>query len=245
MICDWTIFAFPLNFLLALIWTCGWIWLWKKRRSCLVMRFMHSPKATLSSLLLMLGSCIWIGFTGNRDFTQSIFFIIILLYIQTVLLLVILRGWRTARGNIRWRFILLHAGLLLALGSGFWGAPDSSQMRVRLMSDQTTREAYFIDGTRGVLSYELTLKEFEAEYSPNHKPVHYEAVITVDNKEPVKITVNHPYNVRAGENIYLTEVSEYGCVFQIVREPWRVFALVGILMLIAGAFMLFIKGPRR
>lgn len=206
---------------------------------------MLSPSATISSISLLLGACIWIGFTGDRDFTQSIFFIIILLYLQTVLLLVILRGWRTAAGCIRWRFILLHAGLLLALGAGFWGAPDSSEMRVGLMRDQNTREAYFIDGTRGVLSYELTLKEFDATYSPNHKPVHYEAVIAVDNKEPVKITVNHPYNVRPGENIYLTEVSEYGCIFQIVREPWRVFALVGILMLIAGAFMLFIKGPRR
>ena len=52
-------------------------------------------------------------------------------------------------------------------------------------------------------------------------------------------------NVRFGEDIYLTSVSDEGCVFQIVREPWRYFALVGILMLIAGAFMLFVGGPRR
>ena len=53
------------------------------------------------------------------------------------------------------------------------------------------------------------------------------------------------YSMRLGEEVYLTSVSDSGCVLQIVREPWRYFALAGILMLLAGAFMLFIKGPQR
>ena len=69
--------------------------------------------------------------------------------------------------------------------------------------------------------------------------------MAVDGAVPVRITVNHPYSVRLGEDIYLASASEGGCVFQIVREPWRYFALAGILMLLAGAFLLFIKGPRR
>jgi uncharacterized membrane protein HdeD (DUF308 family) len=32
---------------------------------------------------------------------------------------------------------------------------------------------------------------------------------------------------------------------QVMREAWRYFTLTGILMLIAGAFMLFIKGPEK
>jgi uncharacterized membrane protein HdeD (DUF308 family) len=33
------------------------------------------------------------------------------------------------------------------------------------------------------------------------------------------------------------------CVLQIVREPWRHTALAGILLMIAGALLLFIQGP--
>ena len=57
--------------------------------------------------------------------------------------------------------------------------------------------------------------------------------------------VNRPYGVRFGQDIYLASVSEDSCVLQIVREPWRYFALAGIIMLLAGAFLLFINGPRR
>ena len=35
------------------------------------------------------------------------------------------------------------------------------------------------------------------------------------------------------------------CMLQIVREPWRYGAIVGIIMMLTGAFMLFVGGPRR
>lgn len=242
---EWIFFAFPLNLLFALIWAGGWIMLWKYRRESFVLRFMLSPASTISSISLLLAACLWIGFSGDRDFVRSIVFVCILLFLQTVLLLVTLRGWRLSDGTVRWRFLLTHAGLLIALGAGFWGAPDSFEMRVPLAKGETTRAGYFNDGHRGILSYEMTLQDFDSEYSLNHKPVHYEAHVSIDGADPVKITVNHPYNVRFGESIYLTSVSDNGCILQIVREPWRYFALSGILMLIAGAFLLFIKGPKR
>ena len=57
--------------------------------------------------------------------------------------------------------------------------------------------------------------------------------------------VNHPYSVKFGEDLYLSSVSENSCVLQIVKEPWRYFALAGIILILAGAFMLFINGPRK
>ena len=242
---EWTFFAFPLNLLLALIWTGGCLILWKYRRDSRLMRFLLSPAATISSIVLLVAACLWIGFSGDRGGVQSIVFLCVLLYVQSVLLLVTLRGWRRPDGVVRWRFLLIHAGLLLALGAGFWGAPDSSEIRVAIGKGETVREGYYIDGRRGILAYELTLKDFDAKYSLEHKPVHYEAIVSVDGADPVQITVNHPLNVRLGESICLTSVSDVGCVLQIVREPWRYFTLAGILMLIAGASMLFIKGPKR
>lgn len=240
----WTFFAFPLNLLLAILWAAVWIWLWKNRRESAPVRFILSPAATISSLILLLAACLWVGLSGERSFVQTVVFVGLLLYLQTVLLLVIVRGWRRS-GRVRWRFLLIHAGFLLAVGAGFWGAPDSSESRVKMGRGDTVREAYSLDGGRVVLPYELYLDDYVAEVSEDRKPVHYEAVIKIDGQGPVSVTVNHPYGVRFGEEVYLTSVSDSGCVLQIVREPWRYFALAGIIMLLAGAFMLFIKGPQR
>lgn len=242
---EWTFFAFPLNLLLALIWAGGYLILWKYRRDAPVVRFLLSPVSTISSISLLVAACFWIGFSGDRDFVRTLVFMCLLLYVQTVLLAVTLRGWRRTDGAIRWRFLLIHAGLLIALGSGFWGAPDSSELRVSVEKGESVHGGYYIDGRQGILAYELTLKDFDAKYSLNHKPVHYEAVVAIDGSDPVKIMVNHPYNVSLGESIYLASVSDTGCILQVVREPWRYFTLAGILMLIAGAFMLFIKGPEK
>lgn len=241
----WTFFAFPLNLLLALLWVCGWGWLWKNRPNCCVIKFILSPAATISSILLLVLACLWIGFSGNREFVQSVPFVLILLYIQTVVYLITLRGWKRADGKVRWRFVLIHLGLLLALGAGFWGSPDSTEMRVALNKGETALKAYRMDGSLSGLGYQIDLIDYKTETSAEGKPSHYEAIISVNNEESVKITVNHPHSVRFGEDIYLASVSQSGCVFQIVREPWRYFALTGILMLLAGAFLLFIKGPRK
>ncbi len=240
----WTFFAFPLNLLLAVLWATVWIWLWKNCPDSAPVRFVLSPVATISSLILLLAACLWVGLSGERRFVCSLVFVVLLLYLQTVLLLVIVRGWRRS-GRIRWRFLLIHAGFLLAVGAGFWGSPDSSEARVKIGPGETVREAAGFDGRRMVLPYEICLEDYIMELSENGKPVHYEAVITIDGHKPVSITVNHPYGVRFGEDIYLTNVSDSGCVLQIVREPWRYFALAGIVMLLAGAFMLFIRGPKR
>ena len=241
----WTFFSFPLNLFLAMIWIAGLVWLWKNKPSCALVRFLVSPAATVSSLILFLAMGIWIGLTSRTWVVWSIPFVLGFLYIQTVLFMVTLRGWRRPSGPVRWRFLLIHSGMLLALGAGFWGAPDSYELRVKSAKGTTTEVAYDKNGSLTGLGYELTLNDFKTEFSKSGQPSHYEAWVSVNGDDEAVITVNHPYNVRFGEDIYLTSVSDEGCVFQIVREPWRYFALVGILMLIAGAFMLFVGGPRR
>ena len=240
----WSFFAFPLNLLLALLWLVGWSMLWKNRQQSRLLKWLLSPTATIVSISLLIVAGLWIGFSGNREFVQSVPFVLILLFIQTVVLLITLRGFRR-NGHIRWRFLLIHAGLLLALGAGFWGCPDSSELRVRLVRGQETRNAYKMDGGVTSLDYNLRLDDYKIELSTDGKPYYYEAVVSIDGASSEVITVNHPYSVSLGEDIYLASASEGGCVLQIVREPWRYFALAGILMLLAGAFMLFINGPKR
>ena len=243
---DWTtFFAFPLNLLLACLWATGGIMLWKKKNHGPLVRLMLSPAATISALVLLLAVSLWMGFCGNDGITTSIPFALVLLYIQTVLLMVTLRGWKRPEGKIRWRFLLIHAGLLLTLGAGFWGEADSSEVRLKLNRGEITREAYKPDGSTTILPYEISLTDFKVENSEDGKPVHYEASISLNKQAPVKITVNSPHSQRFGEEIYLASVSKTGCILQIVHEPWKYFALAGIIMLLTGAFMLFIKGPKK
>ena len=236
-------FAFPLNLMIVLLWVTGCRWLWKVHPDCRVTRFLLSPAATISSMSLLLAACLWLGLTGHKGFVGSVFFAVIMLYVQTVLLMVVFRGWRTHEGKVRWRFLLLHAGLLIAIGAGFWGAPDTCEQRVRLEKGQVTETAYGLDSKVAGLGFSLKLVGFDVDMSPSGTPAHYEAVVSVDGGSAVNITVNHPYGVRFDTDIYLAGISDGCCIFQIVRDPWRYVQLAGILMLLAGAFLLFIKGP--
>jgi hypothetical protein len=241
----WTIFAFPLNLLVAALLGLCLVWLRNNYYACAVMRFLHSPVATISAISMLVLACVWIGLSGDRTFVESIVFVAVLLYVQIVLFLITLRGWRRPDGVIRWRFLCLHLGLLLAVGAGFWGSPDSDEYRIRLHTGETSREAFQIDGRRAVLSYDITLIDVDTEYADNGTASHYEAVISVARQKEVTLMVNRPYAVRLGEDLYLSSVSEDSCVLQIVKEPWRYFALAGIILMLAGAFMLFINGPRK
>jgi uncharacterized membrane protein HdeD (DUF308 family) len=40
------------------------------------------------------------------------------------------------------------------------------------------------------------------------------------------------------------DVARY-CVVEVVREPWRWLSVVGIVMLIVGAVLMFAAGPRK
>lgn len=249
-------FTFPLNLILALIWSGGMIWLWKSRRKSLFVDFMLSKGATISAVTLFLVYCIIIGITGRRELASSWISVVILLYLQTVLLFVILRGWRMASatrariGDIRWRFLLNHAGLLIAVSSAFWGTPDSQTMRLQAVNGIPVKEAYRMDGSRVWLPYDIILNDFRIDTYDNGVPSMYEADMVIDGNE-VTLRVNEPYSYSLGEDIYLTgyetnsgSESRY-CIIQIVHEPWKYFALTGIIMMLSGALLLFINGPKR
>ena len=235
--------AFPVNLVIALIWVLACHYSWKYAKGTILVRFLLSPAATISSVCAFLLSCIWIGITGDRTFVHTAFFIIVLLYIQTVLLFVLFRGCKNRTGNLRYRFALNHAGLLLALGSAFWGNPDNEQLRLKLEPGQTSQEAYRMDGSRTWLPQEIQLIDLNSIRYEDGTPMQYSADVRIGD-EISRIEVNHPYSSGISKDIYLTSVSDGDCILEIVHEPWKYFALVGILMMLAGAFMLFVKGPR-
>lgn len=246
--------SFPLNLVLALIWAGSVFILWKNRRKSGFVGFMLSKAGTISSILLFLTFSLVIGLTGKRNLVSTWVFAAVLLYFQTVLLFVILRGccqsFPDGKGKIRWRFLLNHAGLLLAVSSAFWGASDSDTLYVRAIKNHPVKEAIRIDGTGTWLPYDLELKDFRMEEYDNGVPSMFEADIAIDGQS-VTLRVNEPYSVSFGSDIYLNGYdvasgadSSY-CILQIVREPWKYAAVAGILMMLTGAMLLFINGPER
>lgn len=248
--------AFPLNLILATIWVFLMLSMWKNHRKSLFVEFMLSRGATLTSIVLFLCFSLVIGITGKRELVSTWVFAAVMLYLQTVLFFVILRGWRAptatgARlGTVRWRFLINHAGLLLALASAFWGVPDSETLRLQVYRDVPSREAYRMDGALSMLTYEVELKEFTVSRYENGTPSMFEAEVLIEGK-PVTLRVNEPYSRSFGEDIYLSgydmnDSDKTGsCVLQIVREPWKYSALIGIILMLSGALLLFVGGPRR
>ena len=237
------IFAFPLNIVTIALWGVVVYLLYKNRENSTVAKSLLSIHATWLSLGSMAATGIYLGLQREPNATSWLV-VVGILFTLTHLLLITMRGWRTAQG-IRWRFTLLHAGLIIALGAGFWGAPDRVQLRTMLPTESTITHAYHLDGTMTNLGYALQLRGLDAEYNENGIPTHFEATVSIDN-EDVTLRVNHPYNRTFSEKIYLVSIGNDAsyCVVEIVREPWQWASLAGIILLLAGAVMLFIRGPR-
>ena len=240
------IFRFPLNVLVLALWAMLMTMLYRGRAHNVCARFMLSREATWLSLAMVVAIGITLGLERKPSSTAWPT-VCSLLFVQSHLLFVILRGWRNKKG-IRWRFCLTHIGLLLALGAGFWGAPDREQLRTPV-HPYPSNEAYTMEGEERRLPYTLELKDFRIEHSENGTPTHYEAQLMVDDAM-VTLKVNHPYARTISEKIYLVSFStspsgERYAIVEIVSEPWQWLSATGILMLIAGAMLLFIQGPRK
>ena len=240
------IFRFPLNVLVLALWTTIMTMLYRGRAHSACARFMLSREATWLSLGMVVAIGITLGLERKPSSTAWPT-VCSLLFVLSHLLFVILRGWRNQKG-IRWRFCLTHIGLFLALGAGFWGAPDREQLRAPVQR-YPSNDAYTMEGEERRLPYTLELKDFVIEEAENGTPTHYEAQVMVDGTM-VTLRVNHPYARTISEKIYLVSFStspsgERYAIVEIVSEPWQWLSATGILMLIAGAMLLFIQGPRK
>jgi hypothetical protein len=236
------IFTFPLNIICMALWLVACYLLYKHRETSALAQSLLSTRATWLSLAAMVATGLYLGLQSQPNSTAWPI-VLGILFTLTHLLLITMRGWRTAKG-IRWRFTLLHAGLIIALGAGFWGSPDRVQLRT-MLQDKPVNHAYHLDSTLTNLDYTMQLEECNTEYNTSGMPTYFEAKVSIDNKI-VTLKVNHPYNRTFGEKIYLVSINqEHGyCIVEIVREPWQWASLAGIILILAGAVMLFIRGPR-
>lgn len=240
-------FAFPMNVVVAALWLLSLVELYRRRGVSPVAKYMLSMWATYLSLTLAAVCGVVAGIMAELP-TRKWWFVAAMLFVMSHLVLVTMRGWRNAEG-VRWRFLLNHAGLLLALGAGFWGAPDVEELRIPLVEGRPTMEAYVREGRGVPLGYEMSLLDFEAEYYDSGMPSEFAARVDVAGEEVV-LRVNSPYHYRWGEDIYLVNYEKdlagrTRCIVQVVRDRWCVAVAIGVVMMLVGAALMFLQGARK
>ena len=251
-------FEFPLNIILGVIWIYS-VYLLQKdnNRSKNISGILVSPQTTAFSLFLFVCGTLVIGLLGQLgfyNFMSSWIFVSILFILLSHLAAITIRGFKS-RKKKRWRFLLNHAGVWLALFGGFMGSSDIITARIPVFFDKENNEALTMEGKHFYLDYNLKLTGFDADYYQNGMPKSYVAEVRVSdrhsgNSSQISLEVNHPHEYKFGEDIYLvsydtrSDKPQY-CVLQIVRQPWKYIQLIGIIMTIAGAAGMFIGGPQK
>lgn len=259
-------FAFPLDILIALLWIAGMWYAYKEHRHSRFVQLWLSRQCTYWTLSWFLAGCLVVGLypqlsvqeiaeksgaassMGCYNFTSSWIFVLGLFLLLTHLGMVTLkRGFRP--GHNRWRFVLNHAGLWLALFAGFIGSAEEQTLRIPVFRTSANNEAFTEQGAKIFLLNELRLTDFVVEHYPNGAPRHFSAEISIDGK-PAHLEVNHPYAASWADDYYLTSYDMQSpqpqfCVVQIVHEPLKHLMLLGIVMMLCGSCLLFLAGPER
>lgn len=234
-------FSFPVSLSLFLLWSAGCFLCWSSRHSWIRGLFLSS-EATVFSLSVCVLACLVTGFSAKGSYTDTWWFAADILLLLTTLFFVLLRGWRDAGGHIRWGFVLNHKGLMILVLSLFFGAADTEVLRLSLSEGEASRIARSEDGVVHSLPFELQMQHYSTEYYDNGMPRAHSAEVLIDGV-PRTIEVNSPVCCGPFCNVYLVSSSEDYCVLEVVREPWKYLTLLGILMMISGAVIMFIKGP--
>lgn len=262
-------FAFPVSLAAAALWLALIVYLYAYRRGSRLVRVMLSPGATILALATTGAGALVTGIfpqlsrqdalaregiaaaLGCYDFTSSWIFVSIIFLMLTVLGFVTVRRV-ASRGRNRWRFLLNHGGLWIAVFAGFAGCADKQVVRMAVAKDKEDNIAYTQQGQAVFTREQFRLSEFELRLHDNGVPEYYGALVEARMPDgrciPMKLEVNRPYALSFGRDVYLsgydTVSAEPGyCVIEIVRQPHKYVILAGIVMMLAGAVMMFAGGP--
>ena len=213
------LFAFPVNLIIGLSMVLA---AWKFK--CL-----SSDRHMTIALLLMIAAALVQGFMpAQASFTRSWPFVIVLTWFLTVLASRLFR-----------RFSLAGFGLWLALWAGMLGSADASLTRVLVHRE---------DFSQTELPFGIRLEDFQVNRYQTGEPMEYRAQIILreaGREHSKTLRVNHPVHFR-GYQVYLADYdtskgsdSDY-CIVMVTRQPWRWLVFAGILLMLGGAFKIFI-----
>ena len=225
-------FEFPLNIILGAIWIYS-VYILLRKNNCTnnITRVLVSPETTAFSLFLFVCGTLVIGLFPQLSAIEAE---------QKEGILGQLGFYNFISS---WIFVSILFILLSHLAA------------ITIRGFKSRKKKRWREGKHFYLDYDLQLTGFDADYYQNGMPKSYVAEVKVSdrhsgNSSQISLEVNHPYEYKFGEDIYLvsydtrSDKPQY-CVLQIVRQPWKYIQLIGIIMTIAGAVGMFIGGPQK
>lgn len=232
---DYSIFAFPSGLALgaavvALLYVVERRW-----GRCKAVERARSPHAACLLLGLTAAYVVAGGLLpALADFSSSWPFVTLLSALEMHLALVIIHRLRSFHFRRDLAFILVHAGLWLALFSGMAGAAD------------TRKTDIFVTVQPAGCSPRLL--SFDIDRNPaDGSPIQYSATVVMDG-DTIGVAVNSPYSASIADDIYLVDFDTdmatgevTYCVLQNVHQPWKYPLLAGIVMLLTGTLALTLR----
>lgn len=232
---DYSIFAFPSGLALgaavvALLYVVERRW-----GRCKAVERARSPHAACLLLGLTAAYVVAGGLLpALADFSSSWPFVTLLSALEMHLALVIIHRLRSFHFRRDLAFILVHAGLWLALFSGMAGAADTRKTDIFVTMQPAGRSP--------------RLLSFDIDRNPaDGSPIQYSATVVMDG-DTIGIAVNSPYSASIADDIYLVDFDTdmatgevTYCVLQNVHQPWKYPLLAGIVMLLTGTLALTLR----
>ena len=232
---DYSIFAFPSGLALgaavvALLYVVERRW-----GRCKAVERARSPHAACLLLGLTAAYVVAGGLLpALADFSSSWPFVTLLSALEMHLALVIIHRLRSFHFRRDLAFILVHAGLWLALFSGMAGAADTRETDIFVTVQPAGRSP--------------RLLSFDIDRNPaDGSPIQYSATVVMDG-DTIGVAVNSPYSASIADDIYLVDFDTdmatgevTYCVLQNVHQPWKYPLLAGIVMLLTGTLALTLR----
>lgn len=232
---DYSIFAFPSGLALgaavvALLYVVERRW-----GRCKAVERARSPHAACLLLGLTAAYVVAGGLLpALADFSSSWPFVTLLSALEMHLALVIIHRLRSFHFRRDLAFILVHAGLWLALFSGMAGAADTRKTDIFVTMQPAGRSP--------------RLLSFDIDRNPaDGSPIQYSATVVMDG-DTIGVAVNSPYSASIADDIYLVDFETdmatgevTYCVLQNVHQPWKYPLLAGIVMLLTGTLALTLR----
>ena len=146
--------------------------------------------------------------------------------------------------------MLNHAGLFIALVAGTLGNPDMH--RLRMITEEGFIEYRAMNEEKHIVEMPMSIKldKFLMETYDDGSPRRYASILkiyTPDGKEySGTVEVNNPlrfgkwkiyqygYDTVAGKNRWIS-------ILELVCDPWLPIVYTGIIMMLLGAILMFIK----
>ena len=232
---DYSIFAFPSGLALgaavvALLYVVERRW-----GRCKAVEWARSPHAACMLLGLTAAYVVAGGLLpALADFSSSWPFVTLLSALEMHLALVIIHRLRSFHFRRDLAFILVHAGLWLALFSGMAGAADTRKTDIFVTMQPAGRSPHLLS--------------FDIDRNPaDGSPIQYSATVVMDG-DTIGVAVNSPYSASIADDIYLVDFDTdmatgevTYCVLQNVHQPWKYPLLAGIVMLLTGTLALTLR----